>query len=187
MSNTVAYVTAGKPVISGAVFRAPLSDTLVIPTSATTELPSDFKAMGYVSDDGVTNSNSPSVEDIQAWGTEIVLSTQKEKPDTWKLTLIEALNVEVLKAVYGDANVTGALATGVVVSATADEPEEACWVIDMRMRGNVWKRVVIPRGKVTEIGDITYKDDEVVGYELTITAMPGTGGTHKEYIINGTE
>lgn len=97
--------------------------------------------------------------------------------------MIEVLNTDVLAAVYGSSNVSGTLASGITVEANAEEPEEAVWVIDMIMRGGVLKRVVIPDGKVTEIGDIEYTDDAAVGYELTIQAMPDTAGnTHYEYI-----
>ena len=58
MANTVANVSAGKPAVGGAVFVAPTGTTL--PTDATTALGSAFKALGYCSDDGLTNSNSAS-------------------------------------------------------------------------------------------------------------------------------
>lgn len=183
MSNTVANVTAGKPKVSGAVYRAALSDNPTIPTDATTTLPAAFKALGYVSDDGLKNNNSPSSDTIKAWGGDTVLTMQQEKEDTFGLTLIESLNLDVLKAVYGSSKVTGAINTGVTVKASSDELDEGCWVIDMIMRGGVLKRIVIPDGKVSEIGEITYKDDEAVGYELTIQAMPDSNGnTHYEYI-----
>ena len=64
MSNTRANVSVGKPAVSGAIFRAPTGTTL--PTDATTALASAYKAMGYVSDDGVTQSMTRETEQINA-------------------------------------------------------------------------------------------------------------------------
>lgn len=182
MANNVANVTTGKPKVGGAVSLAPLGTTL--PANATAALAGAFVAAGYVSDAGVVNSNSPSVENIKAWGGDIVLTPLSEKADTFKMTLIEAQNINVLKAVYGSANVTGALATGITVTANAAEPEAHSWVIDMVLSGGNLKRIVIPNGAITEVGDISYTDSEAVGYEVTVTALPdASGNTHYEYII----
>ena len=53
----------------------------------------------------------------------------------------------------------------------------------MALRGGALKRVVIPSGVLSELGDIVYKDDEAIGYEVTLDCMPdGSGNNHYEYI-----
>lgn len=179
MSNAT-YVATGKPKIGGAIYRAPLGTTL--PTDATTALDEAFKALGYCGDSGLTNTNTAEVSEITAWGGDVVANVQTSKPDTWKATFIEAQNVEVLKMVYGDENVTGDLSTGITVKSTSEEQKQYAWVIEMNLKDAV-KRICIPIGKVTEVGDVVYSDSAVVGYETTISAVPDSSGvSHYEYI-----
>ena len=179
--NNVANVTTGKPKVGGAVYRAPAGTAA--PTDAKTELPSAFKCLGYVSDEGVTNSTSIDSEEIKAWGGDTVLTPQTGKTDTFQLALLESLNVEVLKAYFGDENVTGTdIKTGLSVKCNSKELSSCVWVVEMIAAGNIPHRVVIPNAKPTEMEDITYVDNEPVSLGMTLTALPDEeGNTHYEY------
>src|SRR5690625_3675018 len=174
-------VTTAKPKIGGAVHSAPLGTQL--PSDAITELDDAFKSLGYISEDGMSNENSPETENIKAWGGDTVANVQTSKEDTFSYTLIESTNINVLKEVYGDDNVTGDLETGIAIKANNKELEEHCLVVDMVLKGGVLKRIVITSGKVAEIGEISYADADAIGYETTVQANPDQDrNTHYEYI-----
>jgi hypothetical protein len=179
--NTASNVSAGKPKITGAIYAAPVGTTL--PTDTTTALNEAFKPLGYCSEDGLVNSTDLQSENIKAWGGDTVLSVQTSRDDTFKFTLLEILNLDVCKFVYGNDNVTGALDTGVTITVNNKEVDERALVIDLILRNNTAKRIVIPDGKLSDLGDINYVDNDAVGYETTMTCMPdASGNTHYEYI-----
>lgn len=175
----VAKVSAGKP--TAGMISVDLTGEATLPTDATTDL-TGFTSLGYISEDGVTNENSPDTDKIKSWGGATVLTVQNEKSDTFKFTMLEALNENVLKVIYGGDNVTttSGLTT---VKATAAEAETRAYVIEMLLTGNVPKRIVIPKGKLTDLGEIKYDDGDAIGYEVTIEALPDSSEVnHYEYI-----
>lgn len=179
MGNNAANVTAGKPKIGGAVFAAPLGATL--PTSVNDAL-TGFTCLGYVSDAGVANDNSPTSQSIKAWGGDTVLNLQTDRPDTFKLTLLETMEVEVKKIVYGDSNVTESNGE-IVVKATAEELEGHAFVIDQALKDGAKQRIVIPEGRISALDTITYADNSAVGYGITINDIPDENGVyHYEYL-----
>ena len=181
MSNAT-NVSAGKPKVGGAIWAAPVGTTL--PTTTSEALNAAFKNLGYCSDDGLVNSTAIENQKIKAWGGDTVLVILSSKEDTFKYTLIEVKNLDVLKHVYGADNVTGTLETGIKVSANNNDVPEQSLVIDMIMRDNTAKRIVIPSCKISNIGDITYSDGDAVGYETTVDCTPdSSGNTHYEYIL----
>lgn len=183
MANNAANVMVGKPNSRGGIWVAPLTAT--VPTDATTALGADFKCLGFASEDGLTNSMSYESEEVKAWGGDTVLSMQTGFTDTFSVRLIEALNEDVIKTIYNSANVSGSLSSqteGLSIKANNAIRDSYIWVYELTL-GNRLKRIVIPSAKITELGEIAYRDNEPVGYDITLTAVPdASGDCHHEYI-----
>ena len=172
--STTANVLAGKPLATGGVSMAPLGTTA--PTDATTALPASWKSGGYVGEDGLTETTDRSTEKIKAWGGDTVKVVQTDFAVTYQFTFIETLNADVLKVVYGAANVTTTAASSTKgtlhkVLVKGDELPPTAFVFDMR-DGDARIRIHVPQGQITEVGEITYSDSEVIGYTLTVEALP---------------
>ena len=183
MANEIKIkVSTAKPAVAGGIFMAPMS--AVMPTDATSELGEGFVNLGAVSDDGVKNNTSRKVGSIKDWSGTEVLAPQEEFTDTFSFTLLDCKDPNVLKAAYGDSKVTGNYEAGIKLDVSPDELEYKAWVIDTVLSEGDLKRIVIPKAKVTDIAEITYKNNDAIGYGLTLNASPdSTNSTHHEYII----
>ena len=64
--------------------------------------------------------------------------------------------------------------------------EENVYIVDMVVRGDKAKRICIPCGVITGLGQISYADTTAVGYQITLTALSteidGKPIMHKEYL-----
>lgn len=179
--NNAQNVSVAKPKVGGAIFVAPLGTEL--PTDATTALDVAFENVGYISEDGVVNTNSPDTDTIKEWGGASVGKIDNGKDDTWQFTMIEALNLAALKLVYGPDNVSGTLKEGITIKANSNEQPDVSLVIDMILKGGALKRVVLPSAGVSEVGEVTYAATSAIGYQTTLLATPDAeGNTHYEYI-----
>lgn len=180
-SNSANKVTAGKPKVGGAVYRAPLS--AVLPTDATTALSEQYKCLGYCSQDGLSNGNDQTNNKVSAWGGDVVLNMITSGSDTFSLTLIEALNEDVLETVYGSDNVTKSESGDIAVAVNGGSDEEAIYVFELILKGGALKRIVVPCASITSLGEVKYNDSDAVGYNITLTAVNDEkGNSHYEYI-----
>ena len=179
MGQTETNVSAAKPAVGGAISAAPAGTTL--PTDATTALASDFKGLGYISEDGVVKSGVYSAEKVKAWGGDVVLQNDSSEKQV-KFTLIEAMNADALKFTFGDDNVSGSISTGLHVKVGDYERPEQVLVIDEILKGGILKRTVIPRAIIATVGDINENDKNPIGYEVTVLANKDSDGdNYHEY------
>ena len=194
--NDASLVSAGKPKVGGAIFRAPLGTAL--PTDASTALAGAYEGVGYISDDGLVNQQGREVSTQHAWGGDEVLTDVQNFTDRFVFTMIECMNLAALKTTYGAANVSGTLAEGITIRKNANPQEHFVLVCDTILNGNVLHRIVVPDAQVVEVGDISRVDGEAVGFPTTIAAKPFTawktaggaadanqGDTHREYMVQG--
>jgi len=151
--------------VTGAVMVGPT--TAPAPTDADTP-PTGFDDLGYVSEDGVTETRERSSEQIRAWQhADVLREVVTEASVTYTFRMVET-KAETISLYYGsDVDpLDGSVA--IVPARTGGRKSFIIDVID----GTDFIRTYIPNGEVTEVGDQVYASGEAVGYEVTITAYP---------------
>ena len=178
-------VGAYSPQASGGVLAGPTTATL--PTNLTDVPGSEFESLGYVTEDGVTEAVSRDSEKKKAWGGQIVKILSTDHEATWSFALMETANTAGLKAVYGEDNIIDDGTGQSLLKINADELPERSFIFDMLDKGSkIAKRIVIPRGRVTEIGDVVYTHADTTAFEVTIEAMEDTDG-NKAYVYTASD
>jgi hypothetical protein len=138
--------------------------TVAAPTAVDSAL-TGYADLGYVSEDGVTESNTQSTEVLRAWQkAKIVRTLVTEGETTFALTLIQT-NADTLGEYYGVAPE----ADGSFITSATNERPHRKYVLDI-FDGDEWIRKYIADGQVTEVGDQVFQNGAAIGYEVTITA-----------------
>jgi hypothetical protein len=155
--------------VSGAVYVAPTGTTA--PTTSGSTLDAAFVDLGYVSQDGVTESIDRSTTQIRAWQNgSLVREVTQEGTYSVSMTFIET-NEAVLELYYGTANDAGEFA----IDPTSTGGRKS-FVVDV-VDGDAVERIYIPAGEITALGERTLASGEAVGYEVTITAYADADST----------
>lgn len=161
--------------VSGAVSYAPLATAA--PIDASTALNVAFKDVGYIGEDGVTETRDRSTDDIKGWQNAATVRTVvTDSTLTYEFTMIET-TIRTQTLAYG----VTATSSSVLITAAATGGRQS-FVIDV-IDGPNLTRIYIPQGEVTEVGDTTYASGEPVSFPVTITAYPDTtlGASAKKF------
>jgi len=148
------------------------------PTNIASPLDAGFKALGLLGEDGASETRDQDSTDHYAWGGILVRTTRSKYKRSITVTALED-NLVVLGLVEPGSvtSDTGTVATTVVSTPSGSDPRSFVLVLT---DGDVTKRRYIPRGEVTEVGDVSLSDSEMTGYELTITIYPVNGVLYKD-------
>jgi len=138
------------------------------PTDADTELGAGWTDLGWIGEDGVTETRDRTTEKIRGWQNgETVREVVTEATLSYVFKLVETKK-ETVELFYGATvdDTDGSLV--VVPSATGGRQRFVIDVVD----GDEYIRTYIPAGEITEVGEQVYAAGEAVGYEVTIVAYP---------------
>lgn len=183
-SNNVKNVSVGKGAAGGYAFYAPYGTDL--PTDNTSSLDTAFRNIGFINEDGVTFTDESDSESIPDMNGDAIVTTSGAVTKTFTFFAAE-VKEDTLKLQYGDGNVTTATN---VITAKDKGPNTAQYsvVFDFRLKDGRKERCVVPVAQVSELGDLVYNYQELVGREITMSAsLDSNAGAYYIRYIDSTE
>lgn len=175
MALNATYVRVG---VTGELYAAVTGTPR--PANSTAALNAAYTGMGYVSDEGVTESLDESVDRIVAWqGATVVRTTVTEATATLEMTLIET-KAAVLELFHKGSTVTELGGGHYKIDVKPPTEKRQQFVLDV-LDGTKHIRFDIPDGEVTERGEIVYANGEPIGYPVTIICYPVSGVLYTKY------
>lgn len=143
-------------------------DTAAAPTNGSAPLGTGWADLGYVGEDGVTETRDRSTETIRGWQNgDILREVVTEASVSFQAVLVETKR-ETVELYYGT---TVDPTDGSLVMVPANTGGRRKFNLDI-IDGDEFIRAYIPSGEVVEVGDQVYANGEPVGYEVTIRAYP---------------
>ena len=171
-TNNQANVSSAKGVKGGYIFSAP--EGTALPTDIKTQLDPAFKCLGFISEDGYVEAVNEDADDITDMNGDVMDSTNSNRVESAQLTLAE-IKAETLKRQYGENNVTDE--NGIItVKHNADSHDVFAYVLELVLKnGRRWRKVV-PKGKSSELDDLTIASSELCQRALTMKYLTDEQG-----------
>lgn len=178
-ANSTDNVSSTKGVRGGYIFVAPVGTTL--PTDYSTALPSAYKCLGFISEDGYVETVDSDSEDLVDMNGDLMDSPQTSRVESAQLTLAE-IKAMTLKLMYGDENVTDKAG---VITVKHNGNSNGTWVVvlDLLLKNNRKWRKAVPLFQCSELDDLTLAVGELAARALTAKYLTdGDGNTCYDYI-----
>ena len=151
--------------VTGSVAIAPPGT--IGPNSATSKLSPVWKHVGFISDDGITESVKGDPSEIVPWRSSRVARTSPGVTGVeYKFVMLET-NAVALKAFYGGKNLVGKTWHHLM-----PESSFAAAVVCTMIDGDQVSRRWVPSGVFDATGDVTFTTGNPSAYEVTLTAFP---------------
>jgi hypothetical protein len=153
--------------------------TPAIAVTTTTPGVPGFQSAGLISEDGLTKGVKENSKDVRAYGLATAVRRIVTSTDvTFKMTFLETNRVS--ESVYSRMPLTGTSALSIVngaflVTEGTFRSQRYAFVGDV-VDGSSHIRYFCPLLEVTDRSDEVIKAGEVIGYEVTCTAYPGSDG-----------
>lgn len=172
------YSGLGQDLVTG-TWNTAVYGTALPPTDATffdTTLNVAYKDSGYLGESGVSIQQGRSFTDIKDMDGNAIDTIQTDSNGTVKFTLME-LNPVNSANLFGAGNVTtttSTLTAGTrqVVAVALGEDLDPMTHVGRMKSGSKRAGLIIPRGRFTEIGDITFSNGGAASVDVTVKTIP---------------
>lgn len=179
-TNDSTMVSLGKFKVGGYAYWAPAGTTL--PTDSATALPAEYKLLGYLSEDGLTNTTDTDTAEIKDANGATVMKIITSYAESYQFAMLEVLRAEAAKLRYNSDAVTGN-DKSMTIKHQMPSDEDFVLVFEIAMSGDVKDRLVIGNATRAEFGDRQVHAGDPQVYDITVSANDmGNGVTAIEYI-----
>ncbi|TGB13841.1 phage tail protein [Streptomyces sp. MZ04] len=137
-----------------------------------------WEPLGAISDDGLVQGFDEDSQEYTPWGfTSPIRTTITKSLRTFKITVWETGRTTVRSLQYRIPVADLTPASGLTTFAETASPlpdRRAFWFVVLD--GETSLGFYVPEGEISDRSDVTHKQDEMAGFEWTVTAYPDISG-----------
>lgn len=172
-------ITKLRAYVDGAVYCTPYGvTTATAPIDGSSSLDAQFKVVGGVTDDGITETTTQDRTQIYLWQKNaLARQIAGQYAKIFKFAAAET-NLITLGVHYGGSTITQT-AEGVSIAENPPGSDIRQWVLQ-GIDGTKGERVYVPLGEVTNRGDKIWSSGAITVYEWELTAYLDSAG-HPDY------